>query len=762
MTIDAEGTLFFSNTTTMLIYRCLKGSKSFEVYAGITSPKNPPSLNDAKRENAHFGMISSIDCSTSTSQLWLADKWAEKIRFIERDDISRSGVLSLTTEAKIGFALVAPLDKLPQPSSPMSWPLASHKFQNMNTLISAGVDGPLFTPSGTTLLRIDLAQDLCTAIHIYPPMAVWNLFNPSLVHFTAPEDQQDIFASSINTIGGIHATKCIPMTTWFHATGAKDTWQIDLKSGNCSLLYPGSRLYPLATLQPNLTLVVQCVDDKAHLAVTFWESEEISIGRPTADPNVPSQSTFVQQRIRHLKILDTLPDKFSEGRTHRFSYCAPSNELFAWAYDTYALKRYSKVLSEGALALISRYSGSSDIRVSFSPLLDSPFSGDFEVRHDSSNSSWSLHSEVLDYHPSLSRENLKNFIANSPLSPLSIIAFLKHLYFDYEIALADPKQSLSELLEVISLCKLTGVDSSWLTYQLNSKVYPSLSGTDAKLNLSVVPARPPTLHAKPLEWQMVSKVILRSPTDFCFRIVGHDKCLVANGGLLYVRWKWFQRLVKAGLEEVSTKTVVMPEWVTPRMLFAILGAAHGMIEYMEGLTTEEMLELLSNALFLDLRAPATVVDSSASQYYDCYRKLLMRCNSRVFPPMTHATALTLLTQYSDLQMDENLEEAIAYVRSQPRLMSPAFKKLMSPGIRAIVENPDAQLILSHMGSEASSSAPFMTQEAVALALPSFQPLTAAPNRAFNSFIDQLENNEKSALEAYFESSGDPFRKNRSI
>lgn len=68
---------------------------------------------------------------------------------------------------------------------------------------------------------------------------------------------------------------------------------------------------------------------------------------------------------------------------------------------------------------------------------------------------------------------------------------------------------------------------------------------------------------------------------------------------LYLHWRWFRRLLSVkGCEEVRTRIIYLPSWVTPNICTAILDSAMG--EFHNELTSEEACTVLALGGELDL------------------------------------------------------------------------------------------------------------------------------------------------------------------
>ena len=171
-----------------------------------------------------------------------------------------------------------------------------------------------------------------------------------------------------------------------------------------------------------------------------------------------------------------------------------------------------------------------------------------------------------------------------------------------------------------------------------------------------------------LEWETLPfpptpKSLLVRPTDFVFSLgQPNDQSIavVADSRYMYLRWGYFKRLMETGNGiEKTTRTAVMPDFMSSDMLMAILECIHGHMVTLLG--EEDALTLLEHRLEFDL------VDSKGVPFPP-FQQLIERCMEASFPDIDDENCISCLERYHRLQMPAKVDVVLNYiVASNPQL-----------------------------------------------------------------------------------------------
>lgn len=431
--------------------------------------------------------------------------------------------------------------------------------------------------------------------------------------------------------------------TWAQEIDHGATWALDWSNGDC--LKADLTFNPMASFGRNFLLAERNLDER-------W----LAIAKTLPNGDLVPNST---RRLCEL---------FASAREFSIS----SNTLYTTKDDKHYIKPHL-VLPH---PLLERHSSH---QIDFTPLLNSTLASDFQLVNNASGMSWDLHLAVL-YHCGLhgKTEKLRQVVAHSSLPSSSIDLFInfilqKCLYIEYN------QRQPEEWIEVISLCKEAGIECSTLHFILrdNLQTLTGVAGIDRILNILNKPINPfditarkilafranrlkeinrvtlatrtsgshqiaefitslsldneqsLNLELKPVERHGSTELIcirdvsnpaslVLEPTDFAFSC-RQNEFIVAKGWLLYVQWRWFAGLVHSGFYESRTRIINMAASLTPKVLMAILRAAHApQTRQLDDLDLEDCQIVLSHALMLGL------VDMDDVPI-GCFKPLIERC-----------------------------------------------------------------------------------------------------------------------------------------
>lgn len=167
------------------------------------------------------------------------------------------------------------------------------------------------------------------------------------------------------------------------------------------------------------------------------------------------------------------------------------------------------------------------------------------------------------------------------------------------------------------------------------------------------------------------KSLLSRTEDFVFSLsVPNDQSIaaVADSRYMYPRWGWFKRLMTTGSGfEKTSRTAVMPNFMSPNMLMAILECVHGQLDTL--VSEEDAVTLLEHRLEFDL------VDSNDVPFPP-FDQLVRYCMDVSFPKITEDNCISQLERYYRIQLSAKVEEVLNFiVASDPVLRASALPTL---------------------------------------------------------------------------------------
>lgn len=188
------------------------------------------------------------------------------------------------------------------------------------------------------------------------------------------------------------------------------------------------------------------------------------------------------------------------------------------------------------------------------------------------------------------------------------------------------------------------------------------------------PETPMGLTKFEIRWQSLGagspnpKQLLRRPTDFVFSLDHpHDQSqgVVANMLHLYLRWRWFKRMVETG--SVKNRTFVLPGHVPPNMLFYILSCIHS--GEIASLGLPDAMALLKYRHEFDLT-------DQEDHPISPFTHLLKDCLSRCFPSLDVKNCFEYLISYHELKLAREVQKVIDFIVAHNVPLSIATLKSM--------------------------------------------------------------------------------------
>ena len=137
----------------------------------------------------------------------------------------------------------------------------------------------------------------------------------------------------------------------------------------------------------------------------------------------------------------------------------------------------------------------------------------------------------------------------------------------------------------------------------------------------------------------------KRPTRFVFTFSSPGevgKIQVGDARYLYVRWRWFKRLMDVDCHEKLNRIAEMPEWMSMASLRAILGCVH-QERFTEVLSVSDALELLEHRQEIDI---CDADDTPVAPFVELYG----HCMAVVFHQVTPTNIAGQLINYQRLGM----------------------------------------------------------------------------------------------------------------
>ena len=158
--------------------------------------------------------------------------------------------------------------------------------------------------------------------------------------------------------------------------------------------------------------------------------------------------------------------------------------------------------------------------------------------------------------------------------------------------------------------------------------------------------------------------ILKSPSDFLLVLEvedGHVRAISDSLLLLLPQWLWIRHMFLSGCSESKTRVAHMPQWMTRKVLLAILYSIRGQL--VANLTPEDAVIILEYASELNLR-------SLEDEPLEPFKSLLLNAHALCFPYLTAMNCFGQLKTAHRLKMQAKTEEILTYmVQNLPHLES---------------------------------------------------------------------------------------------
>lgn len=650
MNDDGEGSIYISSSD-FAIYRLSPGSTVMERFAGNPNFQSDRGRNGHRLKDAQFKDPAGIEPHdfSASGRIWVADIGALNIRLI-KDDI-------VTTYAGNGGH-----DRKDGPISTCSLIPASIMYiRHANVLIISE-----YARSGIRI--IDCTNETIRTLHFndrfqphfFPLSANLNALHPhdSFMPFflddLSPKYNRidDSWVPFLETLG---SSKSLPVDTRplvlppehspiymvQDSMGTGEAWSINWRTGDREKL---GLINPMA------------VFGRTFLLVERKEKERIcSVTRVFHDGTIRESPRAICELTSYARIYsmatNTLLQQESTGFLIVPSFILPH-------------------------PLLEQHTAG---QIDFTPLLDSNLTSDLLITHNASGISWNLSKVVLSFcDAKINPETLQNVISESSLSVDSISLFIdfiyqKIIYFEYDT------RPISQWIDLITLGTQIGIDCSQLYFIFRDalETVSGLSGVDQlvslfnstwgakmpsislllalrirrvtnliRLNLSEILPQdseirvyfgnlPPEtgLEIKltppsriiPAEPQWVDlpsntspESLLASQDDFAFTL-DEKRWIIAKGWMILPQWRWFENLIRSGLEESRSRVIRMPTDLTPKAMMAIIRATNTVnFRYIDDLETEDIRSILNCSVFFSLA-------EDDETPLGCFKPLLDRC-----------------------------------------------------------------------------------------------------------------------------------------
>lgn len=326
---------------------------------------------------------------------------------------------------------------------------------------------------------------------------------------------------------------------------------------------------------------------------------------------------------------------------------------------------------------------------------------DLTLENIASNSKWSLHTQILLFHPGMQLQKLKSIIRETIIPVASIGVFLRYLYFE-QISDGYGKDFCIMLSHFIHLASSIGIDASRLSIDFSASVMSLsdqercealiqvweddfwqeedyvvqdlVSGIDLDLikeilptsglpidklaSLAMIVASPcdvpslvegelyeapglPSIPIFSVPTPIDPTILLIYSSDFIFVSTesrGNSYSIRTSAIHMYPQWRWFRRLLKFDRVASKTRAITLP--LNINVIKAILEPLH--CDIRTELNEEESIALLENAQLLGLVSAQDIPLAP-------FTSALRRARELVFPKTTNDNRLLLLERCKRLR-----------------------------------------------------------------------------------------------------------------
>lgn len=288
--------------------------------------------------------------------------------------------------------------------------------------------------------------------------------------------------------------------------------------------------------------------------------------------------------------------------------------------------------------------------IDLSCLIDNDaFPLDLVVVHSASNTTWKLPSYVFDMlYPELDTGRFKTAVTLSKLPSDHIHCFIEYLFLGRDLG------GLSAEF-FAQLRKEIGLEVPASSFNGQEVPIPTRGLIMQKVEWSTIPkADRSSAKGRYHETTQISPLLLQ-PTDFAFSLqLPHDQsiAIIGNAVYMYVRWAWFRKLWDDETPERCARHAVMPPWVTPRILLAILECIHSD-------KTVKLKPSDAKALW-EGRHEWKLVDRY-DEPMEPFLTLIDHCYVTLWPDLTPENCIELLKRYNRLGNQTQVEIILEFI-----------------------------------------------------------------------------------------------------